>query len=151
MSNSYRKTKRGFLSNLYYEMSHRVDPKSTRRVKKGNKKYWSGLPILDREDFIEWGMKNSHFNRLFDAWEATGHIQRFVPTVDRVNPKKGYIIGNMEWVMLSENSHRAAVSRKTKIIDPDKTMNRIVYYSNLASEMMSLAKEEANKLAGVMK
>ena len=138
--------------NLHYEMRHRTDVNSTRLrgVRSPDKNYWVGLPIIDRDEFIEWAMKNSHFNRLFDAWEATGHIQRFVPTVDRVDPVKGYIIGNMEWVMMSENSHRANVSRSKKIRDKDHSVARISYYTNQAIESISIAKAELNKLIGAM-
>jgi len=151
---NYRHTKRGFLVNLHYEMRHRVDPNSKRQkardARRKGKSYWAGLPIIERDEFVKWATENPHFNRLFDAWEATGYIQRFVPTVDRVDPTKGYIIGNMEWVMMSENSHRANVSRGKKMKDKDHSVARIAYYTNQAIESISIAKAELNKLVGAM-
>lgn len=70
-----------------------------------NKSYRK-LPLCSREEFIEWGCNSEDLARIFKEWNDSGHQNRLMPTVDRVDPKKGYVIGNMKWVAFHDNARR---------------------------------------------
>lgn len=101
---NYLKTKRGFMGNTYTNMDSRV---------KGRNKPWlyKGLDICTRQEFVEWTASNRNFNLLFDIWERSGYDMKLTPSIDRINPNKGYTFDNMSWITHSENSQRGAFSR----------------------------------------
>ena len=35
---------------------------------------------------------------LWEAWTASGHDIRHAPSIDRIDSKQGYIVGNLRWV-----------------------------------------------------
>lgn len=101
----YAKTPAGFLQYRYNRMSLRVRglvPKS---------KGYDGLPIISRQEFIAWAGTQEDFYRLFEAWEKSGYERRLTPTVDRIEGPKGYVLGNMRWLTLSENCRLGALQR----------------------------------------
>lgn len=71
-----------------------------------------GLPILRRKDFYNWALNQPRFLLLLNEYIHAGFSRKLAPSIDRLNPNKGYTLGNMEWVTLSENSRRAAVTRR---------------------------------------
>lgn len=93
----YRKTPKGYLMTTYTNMTGRV---------KGNVKphLYKGLDILPREDFYAWALKDSTFTDMLTVYAATGYDQRFAPSIDRIDTKEGYVIGNIRWLTHSENS-----------------------------------------------
>jgi len=100
----YDKTKKGFLVRCYRNMKSRVSGV----IKKGN---YKGLPILEKELFYQMSISNKDFNLLFDKWEKSNYERKIVPSIDRINSKEGYVVGNIRWVTLSENSRLGAISR----------------------------------------
>ncbi len=60
--------------------------------------------LLSKQSFYEWSLGNPVFHSLFDEWEKSTYLRRLTPSVDRVDPTKGYDIENMRWVTFSENS-----------------------------------------------
>jgi hypothetical protein len=73
---------------------------------------YAGLDILSRDKFYEWAKNSPEFDALFDAWTDAGYPAKLAPSVDRVDPSRGYQLDNMEWVTHSENSRRASKTRK---------------------------------------
>ena len=107
---TYEKTINGFLMRMYRNMKSRV---SGIQQKKAH--LYSGKYILPREEFYKWAKPNKEFLNLFYAWEKSGYNRRLTPTVDRIDPSRGYELKNMEWVTHSLNSSRANHNRKKKI------------------------------------
>jgi len=97
----YRKTPRGYLNRIYGGIKTRC--KNTRYKK--NKKY-HGLPVMDWEEFVEWGL-SPEFLELYARYLESGKDRKLAPSVDRIDPSKGYVKGNVRWLTLSENSKRA--------------------------------------------
>ena len=100
----YWKTPKGKVMMTFNNMSRRV-----RGYVKPH--LYKGLDIMPREEFYSWSLGNIDFDRLFVAWEASGHERKLSPSVDRVDNSKGYTIGNIRWITHSENSRLGAVSR----------------------------------------
>lgn len=106
----YERTKKGKLMRTYRNMQSRV-----LGILQKKAHLYQGLEILGRQEFYDWAMSSPEFHSLYDGWVASGYQCGFSPSVDRVNPAKGYTLDNMEWVSHSENSRRASRSRN---LDP---------------------------------
>lgn len=77
------------------------------------KKYhiYEGKELLPKDKFYLWAEGNVDFEKLFEDYRASGFERRLAPSVDRIDPTRGYSIDNMEFVTMSENSRRGAISR----------------------------------------
>lgn len=101
----YEKTPKGFLARKYHNMSNRV-----KGILKVSAHLYKGKSILKREDFYSWAMESPEFWKLFEAWSASNHQLKLSPTVNRIDPKLGYEIGNMEWLTHGDNSRLGAIN-----------------------------------------
>jgi len=105
----YDKTKKGFLVRCYRNMKSRVSG----IVKKGN---YKGLEILEKNSFYDFSINDSCFNDLFVKWVKSDYDRKKVPSIDRIDSSKGYVIGNIRWLTLSENSRLGAINRNKRIL-----------------------------------
>lgn len=99
---AWEKTPSGFLARAYSNMRSRVTG-----VQKNRAHIYQGLPILDRQDFLDWARGNAEFWRLFRLWTKSGHLHKLAPSVNRIDNDEGYLLGNIEWVTHSINSSLA--------------------------------------------
>lgn len=76
---------------------------------------YKGLSILTREDFYNWAVDNTNFNSLFETWETDNYSRKLTPSVNRINPKLGYTLDNIEWITHSENSRLGTLSKGKKV------------------------------------
>lgn len=106
VTKKYERTKPGKLMRTYRNMQSRV-----LGILKTKAHLYGGLPILSRDDFYEWSMASPEFHALFDGWVASGYRCGMSPSVDRVDPSRGYTLDNMEWITHSENSRRSSRAR----------------------------------------
>lgn len=102
----YEKTKKGFLMRLYRNMKSRVEG-----VHKEKFHLYAGCSLLPKEIFYEWSLASEVFHQLFEEWEQSGYERKLAPSVDRVDSFRGYELGNMEWVTMSENSRRGVLNK----------------------------------------
>lgn len=98
---AYRKTRNGKISVTYTDMRKRV---RTREA-------YKGLELLSRKDFVEWSLNSTEFNRLFDNWDHNDI--RTSPSIDRIDPKRGYTLDNMRWLTVSDNAKHSNGNLKT--------------------------------------
>lgn len=103
----YEKTVDGYLMRMYRNMLSRVSG-----VDKNKAHLYEGKFILNKYVFYKWAKNHPTFLELFATYKANNCVRRLAPSVDRINPDKGYRISNMEWVTQSENSRRATITRK---------------------------------------
>lgn len=101
VTKKYERTKKGKLMRTYRNMQSRVCG-----ILKKKSHLYKGLPILDRQEFYDWAMSSPDFHTLFDSWVASEYKCGASPSVDRIDPKKGYTIDNMQWLSHSDNSRR---------------------------------------------
>lgn len=100
----YERTKAGKLMRIYRNMRSRIEG-----VQKHKFHLYRGKSLLPKEQFYLWAINSNEFHRLFREWEEAGYPRKLAPSVDRVDPSRGYEIGNMQWVTHSENSRRGSV------------------------------------------
>jgi len=94
----YERTLKGKLVRTYRNMMSRV-----KGILKAKAHLYEGLDIIDKEAFYHWSLNDYHYLKLFEAWVNSDYDLKLSPTVDRKNPKLGYVAGNMRWVTFSFN------------------------------------------------
>lgn len=103
---SYYTNPETYLSQRYLDILTRVegrDPKTGDRVK--------GLPVeFTKAQFIKWGLNHPKFLGLFENWKERGHIRALAPSIDRLDPSKGYTKRNLDWLTQSENSRLGGIN-----------------------------------------
>lgn len=87
-------------------------------VQKKKAHLYQGLPILPKADFYTWAKSNPDFWRLYRLWVKSGHMRKLTPSINRIDPDEGYVLGNIEFLTHSLNSSLARHST-------DATMQRI--------------------------
>jgi hypothetical protein len=105
----YEKTVNGFLMRTYRNMESRVTG-----IQKKKAHLYMGKPLLPREEFYEWAKNDLTFQTLFAIWGAQGYERKLTPSINRIDPAKGYELGNIEWLTHSENSRLGAIERARK-------------------------------------
>lgn len=103
----YEKTPNGFLMRMYRNMTSRVKGIQWKKAH-----LYKGKEILSKEDFYKWAKNHEDFLKLYNRWKESNYDRKLTPTVNRINPDKGYILDNMEWLTHSENSRLGAISNK---------------------------------------
>jgi len=99
----YEKTKKGFLVRLYRNMKSRVVGIQKRCIH-----LYGGLEILPKDEFYDFALNNSEFHRLFKEWENALYERRLCPSIDRIDTKFGYTLGNIQFLTMSENSSKTS-------------------------------------------
>jgi hypothetical protein len=62
--------------------------------------------ILSKEEFYKWALENPDFHDLFKEWEENKYDRKITPSIDRIDPRFGYFLKNMQFVTAGENSRR---------------------------------------------
>jgi hypothetical protein len=99
----------GVITKVYCSMRNRVkgDPNNKKTL------YYKGLPILSKPDFVLWSRGSaSNLIPLRETWVKSGYLKDLVPSINRIDPSKGYTIDNMEWITWKENRSKAKHPRK---------------------------------------
>lgn len=93
-----------YFNNKYNAIRHRVKMRN----------YYIGLAYMGRN---EWNifLDNTYHRRLklWDEWVANGYQRSLAPSIDRIDPSKGYVDGNVRWITYSLNCALAKRSENT--------------------------------------
>ena len=106
---TYEKTPKGFLMRLYRNMKSRVEG-----VQHLKQHLYKDKELFDKESFYEWAETHPKFHDLYNEYIEANYNRKLAPSVDRVDSTKGYSFDNVEWVTMSENSKRGAISRHSQ-------------------------------------
>lgn len=89
-NNAYYKSFNGRIKKMYEKARTRTPTK--------------GYPtLIDSQEFYELAAKDRTYKKLFKQWEESDFDIRMTPTLDRVNAKKGYIAGNLQFLTYTDN------------------------------------------------
>ena len=105
----HKATINGFLSRVYGEMKSRVNGGSTKRPD-----LYKGKAVLPKEVFFIWARNHSDFLSLYKRWFISDFDRKLTPTVNRMNPVKGYTLDNIEWLTNSQNCGLAGGVKSAK-------------------------------------
>jgi hypothetical protein len=97
----YRNSPRGYLNRIYNGVKTRCTNTKNKRTKS-----YHGLDFMTWEEFLEWGF-TEELVAMHKNYLDSGKDRKLAPSVDRIDPTKGYVKGNVQWLTLSENSRRA--------------------------------------------
>lgn len=92
----YRKTAKGVLTNSY---SHQ---RSRRHVE------------YSLAEFHEKAFCSNRFQRLYAEWVKSGYQHHLIPTVDRINSKKGYTLDNIQFLTWEDNRYKQRMERRSR-------------------------------------
>lgn len=107
----YEKTVSGLLMRKYRNMLSRVTG-----VQKLKAHLYEGKEILPKQDFYDWANSSPDFHVLYKAWEQSGYSRKLSPSVDRVDPSRGYTLDNIRWITHSENSRLGSINAHVAIL-----------------------------------
>jgi hypothetical protein len=100
-THKYEKTPSGFLMRTYRNMKSRITG-----VQQKKQHLYAGLELLPKHEFYEWAMSCPQFNALMAQWVESSYDRKLTPSIDRIDTRGGYTIGNMQWLPHCENSRR---------------------------------------------
>ena len=84
-TNKYYHTPRGIISYRYNAMKERS-------------KRWSFPFKITKGEFVGWLYRNG-FVKMFKRWKSSGFNTKLAPSIDRVDPRRGYSFDNMRLVV----------------------------------------------------
>ena len=94
------RTLEGRIIKAYKHMSNRV------RGKGSSPKLYEGLEICTKDEFTKWALQDRNYKVLLESWEKQGYPLTLTPTVDRIDSKRGYSLGNIQWLSYSDNASK---------------------------------------------
>lgn len=86
-----------YFHGIYQHMKDRVSGKTLIKTTA------EGQSIIDIKSFRKWTFETTNFLELFNDFVRHGFQRKMAPSIDRIDIKKGYIIGNIQWLTLTDN------------------------------------------------
>lgn len=87
-----------FLRTRYTELKQRCTNPKERNIDT-----YLGLSYCTLNEFLNRFLKDKHFNKLFKNWQKSNFEYKLCPSIDRINPKFGYTLDNIQFLTHSEN------------------------------------------------
>lgn len=106
--NRYKKDLLVFIRRMYSYMKART---------KGHclaSSLYSGMEICDRKEFVLFAFSNWELKYLFHQWIMNDYSKRLLPTPDRIDESKGYLIDNIQFLSFSDNVKKRWLDGKWK-------------------------------------
>ena len=102
----FYKTRRGLLQRIFYSQKRTAEKRSHVTI------YYS------RKAFEKFGMGSRLNHSLFNAWEDSGYNKDRKPSCDRIDPNKGYSMGNIQWMTHHDNQVKGIEEHIKKLSIP---------------------------------
>jgi len=100
-----------------------IDRWESLNERSGRRKYYTDVQVrLTRDEFIDWSLQTPELKKVFDDWTRTLD-NRLKPSIDRINARGHYELGNLRWTTFSENSRLGARGFRRRIPVGQYTIN----------------------------
>lgn len=99
---------RWFLTHKYTLMKARVQGKHP------ISRMYHGLPICEKNVFVQWSLGQKAFFVLWFEWVKGGHPKSLQPVCDRIVSAKGYALGNLQWVTSFYNIRKMTLTERSR-------------------------------------
>lgn len=99
---NWKLNKVAYLAKKWSYMQDRV----SHRSKSVEGRSYYKLPICSKAQFLSFALKDENFNKLFAVYKMLKGPRKHAPSVDRINTKRGYVLGNMQFLTVSHNSKK---------------------------------------------
>jgi len=129
----YRKTEKGLITNLYGKIRER-----SKRNDRHNDEFTLG-------QFKTW-IAQTNIDRLYQQWKKCGYKTDRRPSIDRINPLRGYTFDNMQVVTAKENRKKGD---EEKIILWGKPISQISMSGNIVAKYPNI--KTASEITGINK
>lgn len=88
------------------KLAHSFQQQKQRCIKKG----WAP-PSYTQEELIAWGMSQSIYHLIFEAWESSQYQKELSPSIDRLDDYKSYSLTNIQITTWRDNNTKGYRSR----------------------------------------
>lgn len=133
---NHRRTKDGFLSNLFYNQKGRSKRKNLGEVE------------YTLSEFKEFVLSENVFHQLFKKWEESGFKMGESPSIDRLDDYKPYSLSNIRITTWDINNKKGHKDRKSGI---NNKVSKAIIQTNLngifENEFYSI--REAGRILGI--
>ena len=98
------------------------------------------VPTYSRQELTEWAFKNGLEN-LVTVWKDSGFDSLLSPSVDRLDPNKGYDLLNIRLVTWNENNEKNYTDRKncTHVTSQNRAVRQLSLSGRPLAEYASIA------------
>lgn len=65
-----------------------------------------GMDYLTKDEWLGWCKEKSNLNvfmKIYSAWVKSNFNRKLCPSIDRIDNNQSYVLGNLQWLTLSEN------------------------------------------------
>ena len=87
--------------------------KNYSRMKTLSKKREMALPEFTKEEYSNWIKSQHNFEYLWNCWKESNYNTNNRPSVDRIDPTKGYIFENMQLLSWEDNRQKGRWEART--------------------------------------
>lgn len=98
---AWRKTIPGYVSCRYSGIRQRCLGQTP-----GGSKYYKGLTYPSRQEFHRWSVRDPAFLSLHKEWTKNNFPRALAPSIDRIDPDRGYTFDNIRWITQASNASR---------------------------------------------
>jgi hypothetical protein len=76
------------------------------------KHYKFPKPDFSDVEFYEWSKTKTNYPELHQKWVEKNFNKNYSPSLDRIDPLKPYMKGNLQWVTWRENNLKGLIDDK---------------------------------------
>jgi hypothetical protein len=124
-----------FLKHLYCKLKDRCTNPNNK-----NSDIYLGMKFCSRKSFLDKFENNFQYLRVYRDWQKSGFNVSKAPSVDRIDPSKGYILSNLRIITLKENALLGHKPKRIQVFNLD---------GSLVGEFESI--KSASKSVGISK
>ncbi len=104
------------------------------KQKRNAKKRGQALPNYTLVQLRAWVYNQPNFFELYHRWVESGYDVALVPSIDRVEPKLGYVLSNLQVMTWAENNAKGYTEQPTKPVKQYTKLGQFVAEFSSATE-----------------